>query len=60
MPSRRPRHRHIATGVWPDMKEHGLERDEWPEIFKLVKGADILVLCTAIWLGRNRRFAREL
>ena len=42
------------------MKEHGLERDEWPEIFKLVKGADILVLCTAIWLGRNRRFAREL
>ena len=20
----------IATGVWPDMTEHGWERDEWP------------------------------
>ena len=23
----------IATGVWPDMTEHGWGRDEWPEIF---------------------------
>jgi hypothetical protein len=20
----------IATGVWPDMTEHGSERDDWP------------------------------
>src|SRR5262245_41481742 len=22
----------IATGVWPDMTEHGWPRDDWPEI----------------------------
>ncbi len=41
----------IATGVWPDMTEHGWERDEWPAIFEKVMAADILVLCTSIWLG---------
>ena len=34
----------IATGVWPDMTEHGWERDEWPQIFERVMAADILVL----------------
>jgi multimeric flavodoxin WrbA len=34
----------IATGVWPDMTEHGWERDEWPAIFERVMAADILVL----------------
>jgi hypothetical protein len=24
----------IATGVWPDMTEHGWERDEWPAIYE--------------------------
>jgi multimeric flavodoxin WrbA len=43
----------IATGVWPDMKEHGWERDEWPEIFEQVLDADILVLTTPIWLGEK-------
>ncbi len=23
----------IATGVWPDMTEHGWERDDWPQSF---------------------------
>src|SRR5215211_1720522 len=36
----------IATGVWPDMSEHGWARDEWPAIFEQVMAADILVLCT--------------
>ena len=26
----------IATGVWPDMTEHGWERDDWPQIFERV------------------------
>ena len=39
----------IAVGVWPDMTEHGWERDEWPEIFERVMQADILVLGMAIW-----------
>jgi hypothetical protein len=43
----------IATGVWPDMTEHGWERDEWPAIFEQVMAADILVLCTPIWLGEK-------
>src|ERR671922_912848 len=43
----------IATGVWPDMTEHGWERDEWPALFELVKAAHILVLCTPIWLGEK-------
>jgi hypothetical protein len=33
----------IATGVWPDMREHGWETDDWPEIFETVKAADIQV-----------------
>ncbi len=45
--------RDIAVGVWPDMREHGWKTDEWPEIFKRVMEADILVLAGPIWLGDN-------
>jgi multimeric flavodoxin WrbA len=43
----------IAPGVFPDMTEHGWERDEWPEIYDRVLGADILVLLSPIWLGEK-------
>ena len=43
----------IATGVYPDMTEHGWERDEWPALYDQVQAADILVLCTPIWLGEK-------
>jgi multimeric flavodoxin WrbA len=43
----------IAPGVHPDMTEHGWERDDWPAIFDKVIGADILVLCSPIWLGEK-------
>ena len=43
----------IATGVWPDMTEHGWNVDEWPAIYEQVQAADILVLCGPIWLGDN-------
>jgi multimeric flavodoxin WrbA len=43
----------IATGVWPDMTEHGWERDDWPAIHERVLAADILVLMTPIWLGEK-------
>ncbi len=49
----RPVDRDIAYGVWPDMKEHGWERDEWPGILEQVMAADILVIGTAIWLGEK-------
>ncbi|HEY2141282.1 MAG TPA: flavodoxin family protein [Solirubrobacteraceae bacterium] len=43
----------IATGVQPDMTEHGADRDEWPEIYEQVRAADILVLLSPIWLGEK-------
>jgi multimeric flavodoxin WrbA len=43
----------IASGVYPDMTEHGWERDEWPAIYERVQASDILVLCTSIWLGEK-------
>ena len=43
----------IATGVWPDMTEHGWPSDAWPGIYQQVLAADILVLAGPIWLGDN-------
>ncbi|MBC74906.1 MAG: flavodoxin [Halobacteriovoraceae bacterium] len=41
----------VAIGVYGDMTEHGWESDEWPELYKRVQKADILVIGTPIWLG---------
>ena len=43
----------LAPGVWPDMREHGAARDDWPELYERVQGADILVLGSPIWLGEK-------
>jgi multimeric flavodoxin WrbA len=43
----------IATGVYPDMRDHGWASDEWPELFPRVLAADILVIAGPIWLGDN-------
>ncbi|WP_205857493.1 flavodoxin family protein, partial [Phytoactinopolyspora endophytica] len=43
----------IATGLWPDMTEHGADVDEWPAIYQKVMSADILILAGPIWLGDN-------
>ena len=32
----------IATGVWPDMTEHGAATDAWPSLYPKVLDADIL------------------
>jgi multimeric flavodoxin WrbA len=50
----------IAPGVYPDMTEHGFEKDDWPKIWKLVAAADILVVGTPIWLGEESSVARQL
>jgi multimeric flavodoxin WrbA len=50
----------VATGVWPDMREHGWENDSWPEIFKDVMEADILVLAGPIWLGDNSSETKKI
>ena len=43
----------IPPGVWHDMTEHGWPTDEWPALFERVMAADILVLCSPIWLGEK-------
>lgn len=43
----------IATGIYPDMREHGWATDAWPEVYQKVMAADILVLLGPVWLGDN-------
>jgi multimeric flavodoxin WrbA len=43
----------IAPGIYEDMTEHGWDKDEWPEIYKRVIEADILIIAGPIWLGDN-------
>lgn len=50
-----------ATGVYPDMREHGWDTDAWPdEIWPLIEAADILVVGGPIWLGTNSSITRKL
>lgn len=53
-------HPNIATGVWPDMREHGWPKDEWPQIYKKVEAADILVIAGPIWLGDNSSMTKKV
>jgi multimeric flavodoxin WrbA len=50
----------IATGVWPDMTEHGWASDEWPALYQRVLAADILVLAGPIWLGDNSSVTKRV
>ncbi|GHJ42104.1 flavodoxin family protein [Streptomyces sp. TS71-3] len=50
----------IATGVWPDMTDHGWPSDAWPEIYARVLAADILVLAGPVWLGDNGSVTRQI
>ena len=56
----RPVDLELAPGVQPDMTQHGAERDEWPKLCKQVMAADILVLCTPIWLGEESSVCRRV
>lgn len=50
----------IAPGVYPDMKEHGWDKDEWPSLYKKVTEADVLIIGTPIWLGEKSSEAQKL
>jgi len=50
----------VASGVYPDMTEHGEETDEWPELFKKIFEADIIIVGTPIWLGEKSSVAQKL
>src|SRR4051794_13416004 len=49
----------VATGVWPDMTEHGWPTDEWPAIQQKVWAAHILVIAGPIWLGDNSSVTKQ-
>ncbi|MDA8692479.1 NAD(P)H-dependent oxidoreductase [Saprospiraceae bacterium] len=50
----------IATGVYPDMTEHGWDKDDWPDMYKRIMKADILIIGTPIWLGEKSSEATKL
>ena len=50
----------IATGVYPDMREQGWASDDWPDIYKKVAAADILVIAGPIWLGDNSSITKKV
>ncbi|MFL0352264.1 flavodoxin family protein [Xanthomarina sp. GH4-25] len=50
----------VAFGVYPDMTEHGVEKDEWPSLFKEIFEADILIIGSPIWLGEKSSVCQKL
>ena len=50
----------IATGVHPDMREHGWASDDWPGIYPRILASDILVLAGPIWLGDNSSVTKRV
>jgi multimeric flavodoxin WrbA len=50
----------IATGVWPDMTEHGWDSDDWPKMSEKVIAADILVIGCSIWLGEKTSICTQI
>ncbi len=50
----------IPPGIYPDMTEHGWDRDDWPMLWEKVKAANILVIGSPIWLGEESSVCRIL
>ena len=50
----------VATGVYPDMREHGWENDAWPDLYPGILASDILVVAGPIWLGDNSSVTKQL
>ncbi len=50
----------LPPGVYPDMTEHGFERDDWPQVCRSVMDANILVLGTPIWMGEESSVCRRV
>jgi multimeric flavodoxin WrbA len=50
----------LATGVWPDMTEHGWAAEDWPGIYQQLLAADILVLAGPIWLADNSSVTKQV
>jgi len=56
----RPVDHNIATGVYPDMTEHGWAVDDWVDLSPKVMAADIVVIAGPIWLGDNSSQTKKI
>jgi hypothetical protein len=53
--------RDIPPGLWPDMREHGYDSDEFPDIYeRLVVPAHILIIAGPVWLGDQSSLTRKI
>ncbi len=51
----------IPPGVWPDMRGHGYDEDEFPALYReAVAPADILLIAGPIWLGDQSSQTRTI
>lgn len=50
----------LAPGVMPDMREHGFDKDDWPDLYKKLEAADMLIIGTPIWLGERSSVCSQL
>ena len=50
----------VPPGIYPDMTDHGWERDDWPDLWDKVDAANILVVGTPLWLGEESSVCRVL
>ena len=50
----------LPPGVYPDMRDHGFARDDWPSLCGKVMAADILLIGTPIWLGEESSVCRRI
>jgi multimeric flavodoxin WrbA len=51
----------IPPGVWPDMREHGYDADDFPAIYRdAVNPADIILIAGPIWLGDQSSQTRTI
>jgi multimeric flavodoxin WrbA len=52
--------RDLAPGFQPDMREHGANSDDWPDVWRIVDAAHIIVIGTPLWLGEESSLCRRL
>ena len=53
--------RDIPPGLWPDMREHGYDSDEFPDLYRrFVVPAHILIIAGPIWLGDQSSLTRKI
>ncbi len=56
----RPVDYNIPYGIYGDMTKHGWDSDDWPDLFKKVLAADILIMTSPIWLGQISSVCKKI